>query len=92
MATMIGLDYTKNSVYIEEIGGIVRGMSESFYFHKISLYVETDWRIEVMAGFSKKLNASGILGRTGFFDAFKITFDHSGHPPAFEIARISKAN
>jgi hypothetical protein len=75
MATMIGLDYIKNPVYTEEIGGIVRGMSEPFYFHKISLYVEADWRIDVIAGFSKKLNASGILGRTGFFDSFKITFD-----------------
>jgi hypothetical protein len=59
---------------------------------KVSLYVEVDWKIEIVAGFSKKLNASGILGRTGFFDAFRITFDHSGHPPAFEIERISKPN
>ena len=92
VATLIGLDWTKNPVHVDEIGGIVQNVSEPVYFHKVSLYLEAGHRIEVVAGFAKKLNASGILGRTGFFDAFKITFDHSVDPPEFELERITKAN
>jgi hypothetical protein len=58
----------------------------------VSLYFEAGHRIEVVAGFARKLNTSGILGRQGFFDNFKVTFDHSSYPPALEIERTTKTN
>jgi hypothetical protein len=31
------------------------------------------------------------LGRVGFFEHFKITFDPSSNPPGFDLERIYKA-
>ncbi len=90
LATLIGLDPKKSPLHIDEIGGAIQGVKEPIYYHKIKLYVEALTMIEVTAGFVKKLNASGILGRTGFFDNFKVVFDHSGYP--FEIEKIARAN
>ena len=92
VATLIGLDYTKNPVFVDDIGGICDTKTDPAYFHEVKLYFEAGWVITVKAGFVKKLGTAAILGRNGFFDNFKITFDHSGHPPAFEIEKITKSN
>jgi hypothetical protein len=87
-AALIGLDPEKDPVHVDDVGGIISGPSESIYFNKVSLLFDAGWRINVTAGFVKKLGCSGILGRNGFFDNFKVTFDHSTIPPAFELERI----
>lgn len=92
LATLIGLDPLKDPLVIDELGGIIEGRMEPLYVHKVKLYIEQEWVIEVMAGFSKKLSVAGILGRTGFFDKFNIRFDHNVHPPVVEIDKIIKAN
>src|SRR5260370_31952312 len=74
-ATLLGINPEQG--FTDEIGGIIPGSTEPIYFHKVKLHVESDWIIEITAGFMKKLTATGILGRNGFFDHFKITFDHS---------------
>ena len=91
VAALVGLDPTKGPLFTDDIGGIISGPEEVAYFHKVNLDFEAGWRIEVMAGFIKKLGCSAILGRNGFFDNFKVTFDHSSQPPAFEIERITKS-
>ncbi len=73
-----------------KIGGISQGMSEPVYFHRIKIYIEIDWVIDVTAGFIKKLSVAGILGRNGFFDNFVVNFDHSSLPPVLEITKASK--
>ncbi len=88
LGRLIGLDVEKGIKH--EIGGIIHGLTEPIYFHKVQIYVESDWVIEVMAGFVKKLAISGILGRNGFFSNFQVHFDHSGESPAFEISRIER--
>ena len=70
------------------IGGILKGDTEAIYFHKIKIRVENNWDIPVMAGFTKKLAITGILGRNGFFDNFTVKFDHSCKPPHLEVDRI----
>jgi len=40
----------------------------------------------------KKLSWPIILGRTGFFDRFLVTFDHSKTPHEFEITKIERPN
>jgi hypothetical protein len=90
LATLVGLDPLRSPVFTDNIGGIIKGVKDTVYFHRVKLFVESDWKIEVTAGFIKKLNASGILGRLGFFDHFKITFDHERHPPAFEIEKLER--
>jgi hypothetical protein len=88
LATYLGIDLSNS--FHDDVSGIIAGTSEKIYFHKVKLQVDGEWLIEITAGFVKKFNTAGILGRIGFFDNFKITFDHSGHPPAFEIERMSR--
>lgn len=91
VAALVGLDPAKNPFFVDDLGGIIAGPREPVYFQKVALYFEAGWRIDVTAGFIKKLGCSGILGRNGFFDNFKVTFDHSTLPPAFELERIQRA-
>jgi hypothetical protein len=44
------------------------------YMHDISLHVPGG-TLRVRAGFSEALPVAGLLGMSGFFDRFKITFD-----------------
>jgi hypothetical protein len=90
-AALVGLDPLKDPIFADDIGGIISGPREQVYFHKVNLLFEAGWNIAVMAGFVKKLGCAAILGRNGFFDNFKITFDHSTIPPTFELERISRA-
>jgi hypothetical protein len=70
------------------LGGIGRGTAIPVYYHDVYILVGLDWKIGIRAGFSEELSVAGILGRTGFFDAFRVTFDHSDHPPVLEIDKI----
>ncbi|MBZ5694367.1 MAG: hypothetical protein LAN36_03295 [Acidobacteriia bacterium] len=88
VAAYLGIDYQSG---IEDmIGGITQTTPEPVYFHKVRIFVETDWIIDVMAGFCKKLSVTGILGRNGFFDNFCVRFDHSTKPQEMEITKIEK--
>lgn len=88
VAAILGIDWQKG---IEEsVGGITQTTPEPVYFHKVKLYIEADWIIEVMAGFCKKLSVTAILGRNGFFDNFYVRFDHSSKPSELEITKIEK--
>jgi hypothetical protein len=69
-----------------EIGGI--GGTVPVYYHEARILVGADWRIEVNAGFIENLSCGAILGRLGFFTAFKVLFDHSTDPPELEISKI----
>lgn len=82
----LGIDILRGKESV--IGGISEGMQEPVYFHKVKIWVEENWIIEVIAGFVKKLSYTGILGRSGFFDNFYVRFDHTANPPAFEFERI----
>jgi hypothetical protein len=92
LATLVGLDPIKNPLFIDNLSGVVDGPKDLAYFHKVIVYLEAGHRIEVIAGFSKKLNTAGILGRSGFFEQFKVTFDHSTDPPGLEIEKLPKVN
>lgn len=75
-----------------DLGGIGKATAIPVYYHDIYILVGLDWKIGVRAGFSEELSVGGILGRTGFFDSFKVIFDHSEHPPVLEINRIEHKN
>ena len=86
LANYLAIDVAKGVEH--SVGGIISGPRDSIYFHKVRLYVESDWIIEVMAGFVKKLAVTGLLGRNGFFDNFNVNFDHSKRHPQLAIKRI----
>jgi aspartyl protease len=83
----IGLDVAKGEV--EETVG-VSGLPTVTYLHDVSLYVANQI-IKIRAGFTDQLPLSGLLGRSGFFEHFKIIFDPSSEPPGFTLERIHKA-
>lgn len=90
VAKYIGIkDITKGAKY--PLGGVIANVKESMYFHRVRIFIESDWIIEVNAGFCEKLGVTGILGRYGFFEKFKTTFDHSTNPPTLEIERFHLA-
>ncbi|MGC2110479.1 MAG: hypothetical protein WA655_13235 [Candidatus Korobacteraceae bacterium] len=66
----IGLDVAGGEP-LETLG--ISGPNQVF-MHDISLYVPGGI-LSIRAGFSEALPVTGLLGMTGFFDHFKITFD-----------------
>lgn len=88
VAEYLGTDVDKG---IEsKIGGISQGAGEPVYFHQVRLYVESDWMIDVTAGFVKRLSIAGILGRNGFFDSFKVMFDQSQVPAVMHVEKVHR--
>jgi len=68
----------------------VSGQATKIYLHNVSLYVPGHI-LKIKAGFTDQLPLAGILGRAGFFEHFKVTFDPSSNPPGFELERIHRA-
>jgi hypothetical protein len=83
----IGLDILSGEM--EETMG-VSGQATRTYLHNVSLYAMGSI-IRIRAGFTETLPVGGLLGRRGFFEYFKITFDPSTDPPGFELERVHKA-
>ena len=46
---------------------------------------------KIRAGFTNELPIAGVLGRIGFFEHFKITFDPSGLTPGFDLERFYRS-
>jgi len=66
------------------------GGKQEVWIHPVQLYVGASEMIEINAAFAKDLPLAGLLGRIGFFEHFKITFDPSSEPPGLELERIHK--
>jgi hypothetical protein len=65
----------------------VDGQTITLYLHRVSLYL-MGAIIPIKAGFSDQVPLAGLLGRRGFLEHFKFTFDNSTKPPQFELTRI----
>lgn len=86
---VIGL--TIESGIKDTLGGIIstREVADTF-FHDVWLWVGLE-RVPLRAGFCNTLAVAAVLGRNGFFDNFKVTFDHSTVPPCFDVDRILRS-
>ena len=82
----IGLNISKGEE--DETTG-VSGKPTQIYLHDVSLHVPGHL-IKIRAGFTDELPIAGLLGRVGFFEHFKITFDPSSNPPGFDLERIHR--
>ena len=67
----------------------VIGGQQDVWIHPIVLYVG-EHALHINAAFAKTLPVAGLLGRVGFFDHFKITFDPTSDPPGLELERVHK--
>ena len=59
------------------------------YAQDVTIIVGMD-AFESRVLFFEEFQLAGLLGRKGFFDNFKVTFDHSTDPPALEYVRIKR--
>ena len=70
IADHLGLDLKAGRVQMTNgIGGI-----EETWLHDISLFIPGG-PIQITAGFKENLSVAGLLGMTGFFEHFRVTFD-----------------
>jgi hypothetical protein len=81
----IGLRIDKGELS-ETIG--ITGIKTNIYLHNVSLYVPGGHIFKIRAGFTNEIPVAGLLGRIGFFEHFKLTFDPSNLPPSFDLERI----
>jgi len=86
IATAIGIDLETGQK--ERRSGI--GGNQDVWVHPVVLHVG-EHALDIEAAFTKNLPVSGLLGRRGFFEHFKITFDPSSDPPGMELERVLKA-
>ena len=64
-----------------DLGGVISGPRSKVYFHTVKLKVGSDI-LEIKAGFCWDLS-DNLLGQTGFFDNFVVTFD-----PTFALVAL----
>ena len=62
------------------------GDAKDVYFHNVGLFVGSEL-IRIKAAFCDELSVAGVLGRTGFFDNFIVTFNQAD-VPFVEVQRI----
>jgi hypothetical protein len=68
----------------------ISGGGAGVWVHSIQLYVGMDL-FSIEAAFSPDLPLAGLLGRSGFFEHYRITFDPTPDPPELEIERVYRA-
>ena len=86
LATAIGINLESGRKEVRSgIGGV-----QDIWMHPIQLYVGSEL-LNIEAGFAKDLSVAGLLGRLGFFEHFRVTFDPSSVPPGMEIERVHLA-
>lgn len=63
-----------------KLGGVIGGVAKRVFYHSIKIKL-LGQMISVSAGFSFDMSVAAILGRSGFFDSFIVTFDPCNNPP-----------
>ncbi len=70
IATFLGVDLKACAIEVTQgIGGY-----EDTYLHDVILYIPGG-PVTIKAGFKENLPVAGLLGMSGFFEHFKVTFD-----------------
>jgi hypothetical protein len=73
-----------------DLHGVVAGLRLPVYFHKVRVFLFSEF-FDTMAGFSRELSVTGLLGLRGFFENFSVKIDASTSPPYCEIEKIHRA-
>jgi hypothetical protein len=70
------------------LGALQSPQSEVFY-HRLRMDVGGE-RLSVLAGFTRDALQPCLLGREGFFDQFRVTFNPEATPAGLEIERVRR--
>jgi hypothetical protein len=68
----------------------ISGARGDVWVHPVQLYIGLDL-FSIEAAFSPALPLAGLLGRSGFFEHYRVTFDPAPDPPELEIERVYRA-
>jgi hypothetical protein len=71
-----------------DVGGIITGAKSKVYFHNVKLVIGTEM-VDIKAGFCWDTTGN-LLGQTGFFDNFAVSFHPAFQPPCFDIERVQR--
>ncbi|MEK7637020.1 MAG: aspartyl protease family protein [Patescibacteria group bacterium] len=76
LAEIMGFDVTGGRRH--EVAGIT-GDVRTYYIHPVTMIIGGSWRFKTEAGFMPDMGsqAHGVVGQIGFFEFFKVTFDHA---------------
>jgi len=66
---------------------VSNGETMQFFVHHVRIWF-AEYQVDIQVGFGEEVEFP-VLGRIGFFDHFKITFDNGSNPPGFEIVPIN---
>ena len=70
--------------------GALRSPRSEVFYHRLSMEVAGE-RLNITAGFSRDVLQPCLLGRDGFFDHFRVTFNPETSPPGLEIEAVRRA-
>jgi hypothetical protein len=87
IGTALGIDLGRGRKGL--LSGAIAGAQGEVYYHNVSLRVLGSL-ITTFAGFSPALSVAALLGRVGFFDNFRVTFNPDYEPPGMEIERVHR--
>jgi len=89
VAAAIGIEDFKTGI-VSQTGGVVSGSTMNLYAHDIRLHIGAD-NFKITGYFSDQLPLACLLGRSGFFEHYIVTFDPTEANPGFELTRVHKA-
>ena len=70
------------------LGALQAPHSEVFY-HRLTMELAGE-RLNIIAAFSREVLQPCLLGREGFFDNFRVTFNPESSPPGLELERVCR--
>lgn len=85
---LLGLEVGKGTR--DTVLGALRSPRSEVFYHHIDMEVAGE-RLRILAGFSSDALQPCLLGRDGFFDHFRVTFNPSLSPPGLEIDPVRRA-
>jgi hypothetical protein len=85
---LLGLDVARG--VRDTVLGALRSPRSEVFYHRLRMDVAGE-SLDILAGFSRDALQPCLLGRDGFFDHFRITFDPETSPPGLEIDRVQRA-
>jgi hypothetical protein len=89
IAAVIGIKDFKTGI-LSQTGGVVSGSTMDLYAHDIRLHIGAD-NFKITGYFSDQLPLPCLLGRSGFFENYIVTFDPTETNPGFELTRVHRA-
>lgn len=84
---LLGLDV--GSGVRDTLSGALRSPQSEVYYHRLWMDVAGE-RLSVLAGFTQDALQPALLGRDGFFDHFRVTFNPETSPAGMELERVRR--